>query len=628
MDIKQVLWPGWKTVRLIGHGSFGAVYEIQREIRGRTEHAAVKVISIPHNESEIYELRADGYDDESITQYFTDSLEKIEDEYALMADLKGHSNVVYCDDIRRVQHNDGFGWDIYIKMELLTPLKSYLNDKVADEQVIKLGMDICDALKLCEELNIVHRDIKPENIFVSRNSSFKLGDFGIAKTMESTMGGTKTGTYDYMAPEVYINRPYHSQADIYSLGLVLYWLLNNRTAPFLPQSGKRPTPTEKKFARDRRFSGEKIPAPLCGSKQLQEIVLKACAFDPKDRYQTAREMREDLARLSGGRYEAPRLESDLISASDEEQTDGRTVGPVFDDVVDNDWDGGTVGPDFGKHKKQMHSQAIQDTHQGTRYTTEDQKEDSAEIAQTLHRDDAGVDDIPNTKRRKKRIYRLAYLCASAILVVLAALYWINRPGWHINGQNKYYYSKDFVMVTGWQTIDENRYYFASDGIMLIGWKDIGTHRYYFDGNGIMATGWQIIDENKYFFGYDGAMKAGWQSVAGKKYYFGQDGILRTGWHFIDGSKYYFGQDGSVKTGWQFIDGRKYYLGKNGIMNVGWQFIDGHRYFFGDNGVMRVTWQTIDGHQYYFGYDGIMRTKWQTIDGQQYYFGYDGIMRAG
>ena len=109
---KGTCWPGWETVRLIGRGSFGAVYEIQRDIRGHTEHSALKVISIPQNESETHELRTDGYDDESITRYYADSLKKIETEYAMMADLKGHSNVVYCDDIRTVQKGDGFGWDI------------------------------------------------------------------------------------------------------------------------------------------------------------------------------------------------------------------------------------------------------------------------------------------------------------------------------------------------------------------------------------------------------------------------------------------------------------------------------------------------------------------------------------
>ena len=473
-------WPEWETVRLIGRGSFGAVYEIQRKIRGRVEHAALKVISIPRDENEIRELKADGYDDESITQYFADSRERIEDEYAMMADLKGHSNVVYCDDIRTVQHDNGFGWDIYIKMELLNPLKISLGSNVADAQVIKLGMDICDALKLCEELNIVHRDIKPENIFISRNGSFKLGDFGIAKTMEGTTGGTKTGTYDYMAPEVYNNRPYHTQADIYSLGLVMYWLLNNRTAPFLPQSSKRPTPSAKAAARDRRFSGERIPAPKNGSEELQKIVLKACAFDPKDRYQSAREMREALARLAG-QYPlelepkpAPKPEHDPEPTCD----DNETVGPNFGTVPSNGLDDldKTVGPDF--HKKN-------DTNSNRNAVTQKKAEDA----------------------KKKPWLIITAICAIVALIVMAIPR--ERNGWVISDGNKYYYQEGEV-TTGFVTIENNRYLFDDAGIMQRGWQTIDDTEYYFNADGTMATGSVEIHEDNekrvYQFDDDGILQ--------------------------------------------------------------------------------------------------------------------------
>lgn len=295
---RNITWPGWETVEIIGRGSFGAVYKIQRKVGGHTATAALKVISIPRRKDEIADLRAEGYDDESITQYFSDSKERIEIEYALMADLKGHANVVYCDDILAVPHDDGFGWDVCMKMELLKPLKNTVDDTVSEMQVIRLGRDMCNALVLCEARSIVHRDIKPENIFVARDGNFKLGDFGIAKTMEGTTGATQAGTYDYMAPEVNLKH-YSNKVDIYSLGMVMYWMLNERTGPFLPLGGKKPTPSMKMKARERRFAGEKLPEPVHGSKALKEIVLKACAFDPKARYQTAREMLEQLERIGG-----------------------------------------------------------------------------------------------------------------------------------------------------------------------------------------------------------------------------------------------------------------------------------------------------------------------------------------
>jgi len=190
-NYQNLTWPGWENAGELGHGNFGSVYKIQRTTRGRTEYAALKVIRIPKEESEIAKLRQDDYDDESITQYYADCLNKIEDEYAMMAELKGYANIVYCDDFFSQPHEDGFGWYIYIKMELLTPLKAYLPAEIPEEQVISLGIDICNALTRCEELKIVHRDIKPENIFVSKEGKYKLGDFGIARTMEGTTGGTE-----------------------------------------------------------------------------------------------------------------------------------------------------------------------------------------------------------------------------------------------------------------------------------------------------------------------------------------------------------------------------------------------------------------------------------------------------
>ena len=297
-NITMPVWPGWETVRLIGRGSFGSVYEIERDVFGEVEKAALKHITIPQSDSDIYEMRIDGYDDESITSTFNAYLKSIVAEYTLMRKLNGSAYVVNCDDMRYVQHDDGMGWDIYIKMELLTPLTDVLPAEIPTEQATAVAKDICRALVQCRHFGIVHRDIKPQNIFASPLGGYKLGDFGIAKTIEKTTGGTKIGTYKYMAPEVYNNQPYGAGADIYSLGLVLYWMLNERRLPFLPLPPEKLGAGMEEEARLRRFSGEAIPAPAHGSEELKRIVLKACTYDPKDRYLSAEEMLRDLEALS------------------------------------------------------------------------------------------------------------------------------------------------------------------------------------------------------------------------------------------------------------------------------------------------------------------------------------------
>ncbi|MBQ3009709.1 MAG: protein kinase [Oscillospiraceae bacterium] len=338
MENNLAMLPGWKIVRELGHGSFGAVYEIERKIFKNTEKAALKVICIPRDKAEIEDLRRDDYDDASITAIFEDQLQGILDEYMLMRKLNGNTNVVNCDDVIQVQHDDGFGWDVYIKMELLTPLKEALPRTPTEEQVIRIGSDMCNALGLCEVHHIIHRDIKPENIFVSPYGAYKLGDFGVSRTMERTTMGTKTGTYNYMAPEIYNNREYNHTADIYSLGMVLYWLLNERRGPFLPLPPKIARATEHEMARTRRFRGDALPAPKYGSDALKAVVLKACAFDPKDRYQSAKDMKKALDVLLAA-YEMTETETgsetvtvDTVRA--EKQTPSpKAIAPVAEHTV-------------------------------------------------------------------------------------------------------------------------------------------------------------------------------------------------------------------------------------------------------------------------------------------------------
>ena len=297
-DLPNAFWPGWETGELIGRGSFGAVYEIHRQIFDIRETAALKVISIPQNASEIEEMYEDGYDDESITSTFHSHLKNIIAEYSLMRQMSGNANIVNCDDVRYSQHDDGIGWDIFIKMELLKPLVKSLPEACSEQTVVKVATDICSALELCRQHNIIHRDIKPQNIFVSKNGNYKLGDFGIAKTVEMTSFGTKIGTYKYMAPEVYNNMPYGHTADIYSLGLVLYWMLNQYRLPFLPLPPAKINMSIDEEAKKRRLEGEALPEPKHGSKELKAIVLKACAYKVEDRYGTAAEMLTDLNKLA------------------------------------------------------------------------------------------------------------------------------------------------------------------------------------------------------------------------------------------------------------------------------------------------------------------------------------------
>ena len=296
----EPIFGSWHIVRELGEGSFGKVFEIEREDFGYTYKSALKAITIPQSESEIKSAMAEGLDEDSISGYFRGIVQDMVDEFILMSKLKGHSNIVSYEDHKVIAHNDGLGWDILIRMELLTPLLDYIKKDDMDEtSVIKLGIDMCRALEQCKKYNIIHRDIKPENMFISELGDFKLGDFGVARTAERTMGGmSKKGTYVYMAPEVYKGEEYGASADMYSLGVVLYRLCNHNRVPFLPAYPAPISYRDREEALSKSMKGEPIPAPANASEELAQIILKACAYKSKDRYVSPTELRLALEKIA------------------------------------------------------------------------------------------------------------------------------------------------------------------------------------------------------------------------------------------------------------------------------------------------------------------------------------------
>ena len=299
-SVDAAVLDGWNITRLLGEGSYGKVFEIERSEFGQTYRAALKVITVPQSSAEVRSVISEGMSVSQAEAYFHGIVEELMHEFSIMFKLKGTANIVSCEDLRVLEHPDGIGWDILIRMELLHPLLPYVYEHpMARRDIIRLGIDICKALELCQRYNVIHRDIKPENIFISDNGDYKLGDFGIARTIERTTSGlSKKGTYSYMAPEVYAGREYGFSVDTYSLGLVLYRMLNKNRGPFLPQPPDDITFAGREQALARRISGERLPRPFYGEGRLGEIVLKACAFDPRERYSSPQQMRQELEAIS------------------------------------------------------------------------------------------------------------------------------------------------------------------------------------------------------------------------------------------------------------------------------------------------------------------------------------------
>lgn len=304
MDVKKYepIFGSWYITEELGSGGEGSLYRICRsDSLGHKYYSALKAVSVPASEAETASLMAGGMKLEEVAAYYEDVIENTTQEFELLAKLKGNSNIASYEDHEIFKHEDGIGWDILIRLEELTPLVKYsIDNPLSAEEVTRMGIDICRGLSLCKKFGIVHRDIKPDNIFISPSGSYKLGDFGIARIIEkSTIGLSRKGTYEYMAPEVYWGRGYGSSVDLYSLGMVMYRYLNDGRMPFMPPSPEVIHADDREEAFIKRVNGHEMPAPRNGSEELKRIVLRACAFERADRYGDAGEMLRDLEALAG-----------------------------------------------------------------------------------------------------------------------------------------------------------------------------------------------------------------------------------------------------------------------------------------------------------------------------------------
>lgn len=326
----EPLFGSWYITEKIGEGAYGQVFVIERRELGVVYKSALKAITIPQDKNDIKAVMSDGMCEAEVTEYYKGLVQDIVNEFIVMSKLKGNSHIVSYEDHLIMEHEEDIGWDILIRMELLTPLIEYTaNAQMEEKEIVKLGMDLCKALEFCRKYNIIHRDIKPENIFIAPSGDYKLGDFGISKTVEKTQVGlSRKGTYLYMAPEVYRGDAYGPTVDLYSLGLVMYKLLNNNRAPFMPEYPVPITYDNREEAVAKRIRGQAVPSPKNGRDELKAVILKACAYKPEDRYVSAEAMRKALEKLFYGVYEEekkPEMDQEEKTANAAEPTEEKRM---------------------------------------------------------------------------------------------------------------------------------------------------------------------------------------------------------------------------------------------------------------------------------------------------------------
>ena len=269
--IGDVLSGRYRVTRLLGRGGMSAVWLARDDVLDRD--VAVKMLHIRRLES-------------------AEAVERFEREARTLASLT-HPGIVTVID-RGDDHGRPFIVFEYVRGR-------DLRERIADEgrlplgDVLSIGEQIADALAYAHARGVIHRDVKPHNILLTPDGQPKLTDFGIARVLEQpglTMEGRVLGTGDYLAPEQAAGEALDARADVYALGALLYHAL----------CGAVPYHAESYVETARLHAQAPIPSVRGirpdAPERLDEIVGRALAKRPDDRYPDSAALRDDLHALS------------------------------------------------------------------------------------------------------------------------------------------------------------------------------------------------------------------------------------------------------------------------------------------------------------------------------------------
>jgi serine/threonine protein kinase len=259
------LFPQYEMLGILGRGGMGAVYKARQIELDRL--VAIKLLPL----------------EVSVDQAFADRFRR---EARAMARL-GHPNIIAVHDFGTTKEGH-----LYFVMEFVEggDLSDLIHGRargeasgIAAPRALEILMSVCDALHFAHGKGVIHRDIKPANVMVSSEGHVKVADFGLARLTDTageqhagrTVAGMVVGTPDYMAPEQKRGQPVDQRADIYSLGVMLYEMLLRET----PQGA---------------FD---LPSQRGIDKRVDPIITRALATQPERRYQSATEMKAELAKV-------------------------------------------------------------------------------------------------------------------------------------------------------------------------------------------------------------------------------------------------------------------------------------------------------------------------------------------
>jgi eukaryotic-like serine/threonine-protein kinase len=273
----QVIRGTYEIERFLGEGAFAEVYRVKHRFLGRQAMKVLKMV---------------GMTTEEVEQYLDE---------AIMLSRVGHPNIIRVFDANVTETSKGicgfFTMEYVAGGSLDQFWHSYDNRLVPVETAVEIMRQVCRGLAVahCEQPPIIHRDIKPQNILVGYDAGglrARVSDFGLAKRVNPlTLMASGRGTRCFKPPEIF--RDYQSDScsgDVWALGSTLYLLLTDRL-PYSPLG-------EMDVFDCTTFSRPMIPASrfnILVDPALDQILFKALALKPEDRYKSATDLLRDLS---------------------------------------------------------------------------------------------------------------------------------------------------------------------------------------------------------------------------------------------------------------------------------------------------------------------------------------------
>ena len=260
------------------------------------EKYIVKVISIPETQTKLDALLLTGAfsDNQSALSYFEELANGFVDEKKILDNLSQLEGFISFEDCQIVPMEDAVGYDVYLLSEYRRTLARQNRKKPMTQlEAVNLGLDLCAALSVCRRSGYLYVDLKPSNIYVVGDKEYKIGDLGFVR-INSLKYETLQDKYrsPYTAPELEdVFAPLNETMDIYAVGLILYQIFNGGTLPF----------------DDQQSPNGNFAAPAYADEEMAEIILKACASDPSERWQDPADMGQAIVSYmqKNGVYDTP-----------------------------------------------------------------------------------------------------------------------------------------------------------------------------------------------------------------------------------------------------------------------------------------------------------------------------------